>query len=294
MTYNEFLEEINGRVEARYTDLAKVQINKVRKNNGVVLDGLVILKNGENVSPTIYLNDFYKKYQDGIGLGEITKEIIDLYENNICSELDFSYFADFENIRKRIVYKVINKAENKELLENIPHEEFLDLAICYGIYVRTNRFGNGMMLIQNQHLDMWNVNQKSIEKEARRNTPVLLKPQLYTMGGLLNEMFFEAEAVDEDERQSDLFVLTNCEKFLGAGCILYEGMMEDISKRLGGDLYILPSSINEVIILRKSEGFSKQELLNIVKSVNDDMDCRQEILSYMVYEYDAKSGIIHL
>lgn len=293
MNYNEFLEEILERMQAHYGESTRVSINKVRKNNGIVLDGLAIMEDGKSISPTIYLNDFYEQYGSGMEIGEITEEIIHMYENSICRELDFSYFADFENIRGRIVYKLINKAANEELLKTVPYDDFLDLAICYGVYVRTDQFGNGMMLIQNHHMKMWGVNQEVLKKEAGKNTPELLKPHFTTMFDILNEILF-SKKTNEDYSDSPLFVLTNSEKFFGAGCILYEGMLKQISKTLGGDLYILPSSTSEVIILRKDGEFTKEKLVEMVKGVNDEMVCREEILSYSVYEYDAKDDIIHL
>lgn len=294
MSYNDFLKEILGRLQAVYAGRARVSVSKVRKNNGLMLDGLAIFKDGKSISPTIYLNDFYEEYRQGTGIGAIAEKIIEVYENHFCNGLDFSYFADFENIRGKIVYKIINKEANEELLKTVPHEDFLDLAVCYGVYVRTDQFGNGMMLIQNQHMKMWKVTKDIIRKEAGKNTPVLLRPHFTTMCELLNEMIFSVRKPKEDYEGSELFVLTNTEKFFGAGCMLYEGLMADIARRLGGDLYILPSSVNELIILRKSDEYAREKLMEMVRNVNDDVVCREEILSYSVYEYDAKSGIIHL
>jgi len=54
-------------------------------------------------------------------------------------------------------------------------------------------------------------------------------------------------------------------------------------------MYILPSSIHEVIILPKSTMFNKEELMAMVRDVNTEGVSKDEVLSYTVYEYDRNT-----
>ena len=45
--------------------------------------------------------------------------------------------------------------------------------------------------------------------------------------------------------------LTNTEKLYGASAILYPNILSYFAKRLKADLYLLPSSIHEVLLLEK-------------------------------------------
>lgn len=58
--YSEYVEEVREAVERETEN--RVVIRKINKNNGLVLDGLTILAEGVNVSPTIYLNGFFNNY----------------------------------------------------------------------------------------------------------------------------------------------------------------------------------------------------------------------------------------
>ncbi len=54
----------------------QVRLQEVQKNNNVRLQGLVILETTQNISPTIYLDDFYEAYQHGFALERIVEKIL--------------------------------------------------------------------------------------------------------------------------------------------------------------------------------------------------------------------------
>lgn len=71
MTYQQFLTEIQLQIHSLFDTDVTIQLHKIQKNNGVTLDGLTILQKGCNISPTIYLNDYYKEYQAGKSIHNI-------------------------------------------------------------------------------------------------------------------------------------------------------------------------------------------------------------------------------
>ena len=62
-----------------------------------------------------------------------------------------------------------------------------------------------------------------------------------------------------------------------------------IAEKVGGDYFVLPSSVHEVLIMPKSEDMDPKELRNMVQNVNVTQVAEGEILSDQVYEYDAKT-----
>ena len=74
------LEEFTNKVEKAliryYGEEAEVKSQKVQKNNGVLLYGICVMKKGKNIAPTIYLNEFYEQYEEGITFGEVIKEML--------------------------------------------------------------------------------------------------------------------------------------------------------------------------------------------------------------------------
>ena len=65
-----------------------------------------------------------------------------------------------------------------------------------------------------------------------------------------------------------------------------------IAEALEDDLYILPCSVNEVLLVRASElEDGVDELKEMVRDVNETVVSEKDILSYSVYYYDKENGI---
>ena len=133
MEFTSFKAIVRDEVERRTGNECFVRLNDIIKNNGVKLCGLTVTQGEGNISPTIYLDAYYEAYESGrADLEEIVSEIISVYKSNkpACN-IDMEYFLNYEAVRKRIVYKLINTEKNRELLGDIPHIEFHDLSIVF-------------------------------------------------------------------------------------------------------------------------------------------------------------------
>ena len=95
------------------------------KNNGKERTGILIEMPGINISPTIYLEEYYESYVAGRKIEQIVDDIKQLYEE-IKQEKpwDCESFRDYEGVRNRIVFKVINTAKNRKFLRTVPHLAF--------------------------------------------------------------------------------------------------------------------------------------------------------------------------
>ena len=152
----------------RYEDIVTIQ--EIIKNNDTHYDGLTILSNQLNISPTIYLNFYFKQYLKGRSLEEICHDILSVYEENKPSgNIDISFFTNYEQVKKRIVFKLINYEQNKNLLQKIPHIKILDLAIIFNCLVDADETGNATILIYNQHLSLWNITKDDLYHLAMKN-----------------------------------------------------------------------------------------------------------------------------
>lgn len=104
MTYQQFLTEIQLQIHSLFDTDVTIQLHKIQNNNGVTLDGLTILQKGCNISPTIYLNDYYKEYQAGKSIHNIILHIREIYRAyRPSSSVDVAFFTNFENVRHRIL-----------------------------------------------------------------------------------------------------------------------------------------------------------------------------------------------
>ena len=298
MTYQEFKENVTTVIQNRLGSNVKVTIQEIIKNNDTHYDGLTILSNQLNISPTIYLNFYFKQYLKGRSLEEICHDILSVYEENKPSgNIDISFFTNYEQVKKRIVFKLINYEQNKNLLQKIPHIKILDLAIIFNCLVDADETGNATILIYNQHLSLWNITKDDLYHLAMKNTPALLTYELRDMSDVLIELMAGVPCnsmKEEFEYMVPMYVLSNKSKLNGSGCIFYHNLLHNLCEKLECDLYILPSSIHEVLILAADEN-DRQNLDHytaMVKEVNASQLQDEEILSDHAYYYCRHSHLL--
>ena len=286
MTYKDFCNNIK---EKMITDRGyeNVRLMDVRKINDVVLQGLCVGSDND-ISPTIYLNGMYERYLDG----DTTEDILDIIERMLkdsSNQLKFNKedFMDYEIVRKRVAFKVVNYEKNETLLSEIPHTRMLDLAMCFYYLLEDDDSCLASILIRNEHLEMWGIDKEILIRDALRNTPDMLKVNIITMEefvksiGLTDEIYGDYDA----EAGNQMVILTNDRKRNGAGCCLYDDILPDISDEMNSDIYIIPSSVHEVILIPDNGKMDIKYLKSLVNEVNNTKVSREEILSYQVYEY---------
>lgn len=288
MNFQEFMQDVLSQVQSSLDKTQRAEIQQVRKNNDVLMHGLTIYSEGSNITPTIYLEAFFKLYQDGIGMVDIVNKIHTVYKESMPKEnINMDFFRDFEKVKDRIVYRLIHAEKNRELLKEIPHIPFWDLAICFSYAFWSEELGEGMILIHNNHMENWNVNYRQLMQLAEANTPLLFPIIFYGMDEVLKQMHVDidlSECIEEP-----FYVLTNRQKVHGAAVILYPQTLLYVAEQLKSDYYIIPSSIHEVLIFKcedanrsRSEGKTLHEM---IKDINQTQLSTEEVLSDYPFFY---------
>ena len=286
ISYKEYVELVKREV-AEKTGL-NVSVQKIDKNNGLVLDGLTILAENSNISPTIYLSDYYQEFLV-YGVGVVADKIIKLYEKHSPTlAFDVSMFTDVEKVSPLIRMKLINYEKNKKLLVKVPHVKVLDLAVVFMVVLETDSCGGfGSILIYHQHLDFWNFTADDLFKLAKENMSTEF--EITPMTKILDEIMDGALAEEDMGGCEDvMFLLTTHTRLHGAvGMIHAEVLNWFMKKNRYKKLVILPSSIHEVILVPYNQYTKDMEFAEMVKEVNATQLAEQEILSDSVYIYDG-------
>ena len=292
MLYNEFKNYVKDRVEEKLGDDVKIEIRQIKRNNSTIYDGLLFVSEGINVSPTIYLNFFYKQYLNGTNQDIIVNNIVKTYNSCVLSEgINLSFFTEFDFAKDHIVYKLINYEKNIELLKEIPHIRFLDLAIVFYYLINKSEQENATILIYNSHLEMWGTDLETLHKHARENTPRLLPPMICNLNDIIREAIDDLEIYPGEV--SPMYIITNRSKRNGAATILYDNVLRNFARKTMGDMYIIPSSINEVLVISAKYVTDRKELDLLVEEVNEAAVSKEEVLSDHVYYYSLLEDIIN-
>ena len=300
MDYSIFKEVIKEGILERFDDI-NIEIKEITKNNGIILDGMIISKKDSKISPTFYLNDFYESFNNGTDLDTIIDTICNAYaEHENDFEFDVCSFENFDDVKSRIMYRLVNTRLNSGILDTIPHREYLDLSIVYYVLVKDINFENGSILINNSHMEMWGTDEDTLFELAGINTQQNFKVDLMSMYDMLTELMIkrgeDEDAVMEMLKPMDdkMFVLTNESRHYGAACLIYKDVISDFSKKNDCDVIVIPSSIHELILIGRNEEESLDAFNEMVTEVNATQLLPQEILSDHVYIYDRKEGCIKM
>ena len=307
MEFTNFKTLVRDEVVKRTGEKYNVRLNDVMKNNGIVLSGITMMQDDSNISPTIYLNGYYEAYENGeTTLGCIVEDVLDTYERNkIKRSVDMRFFMNFENIKDRIIFKLIHAERNKELLKDVPHIRYLDFAIVFQCLVSEEMFGNATIMIHKAHLKIWQTSVEQLYERALQNTPKLQRYDIKSMQDVLCEMMLLEEMEGRSTKETEeylkelpdsvpMYVLSNKSRIQGATCILYPDILKDFAAAIRNDFYILPSSVHEVILLPAEGEEDVEALKEMVREVNESQVEREEVLSDSVYYFDSDKNELRM
>ncbi|MDD3172858.1 MAG: DUF5688 family protein [Herbinix sp.] len=311
MQFEQFIEEVKNEVKLLVGNEYSVSFNCVLKINRK-LQGLSVRYPGTSFAPSIYLEDYFTEYQNGKGIRQIAKEIIDVL-NRRKSDININpdNIIDYNWAKPRLRVKLINYDRNIELLQSVPYEKMLDLAIVP--YILLAKGEEIMSITVNyQLLDNWGVQQDEMLKAAKDNTLIIEPVRVEKMTDfILHMMLKELNEMEEDNNKDDreelikaiigkdsgryeMYILTNHDTRNGAFSALQTDTLSDLADEIETDkLYILPSSIHEVIAIPAYD-IRPNDLKEMVMSVNRSEVAEEDFLSDMVYLFDRKSMSIQI
>lgn len=293
MTYQDFESQIVELITTELSDECTIDTKPVIKNNGITLHGLVINNGKCNISPTIYLDYYYKEFENGADIDKLAKQVIAQYKKfELDEDFDISVFTDYEKCKNNISFKLINYEKNKELLEDIPHIKYLDLAIVFYYLLEGGLNETSSILIRNSHMEHWGVDKVDLMVQAQNNTPRLLQSEIRSLTDVVKEILADnpmAITPEDEPMDQTMYVLTNKLKLYGACCILYKNLLEEFAEQHDCDFYIIPSSVHEVLLVPCSKELDSEYLTSLVQEVNSSELSTEDILSDHVYLYSRKN-----
>lgn len=205
---------------------------------------------------------------------EFKKATEDIFKGKVCKNKE-------KIVQKQIVFQLIGREGNENFLSEIPHREFLDLAIVYRVILGTREEGIKSILVRNSMMEDLRLDEEDLYEYAVKNTKRIFPSTIQWT----SEVLFGKKQEDDS-----LLVISNEERAFGAAAILFQENLEEIAKRFQSDFYILPSSIHECIAtVATGDREEPVRLLQMVRNMNKEVS-PGEVLSNSVYLFDREDG----
>lgn len=184
--------------------------------------------------------------------------------------------------RENIVLQLVNTRRNEDLLRNVPHREFLDLAVIYHNLFNIDSSNSESILIDNSIMQGMNCSEDELYRLAYDNT----RRKLPKVTIPLSQIFCWGYS---HSQKDEMWLMSNEYLWHGASALLYKDELQDLADQLQANLHIFPSSVNEILIRAVSDKDDAESLRETVSDVNTYMLRENEILSENVYLYDRDS-----
>ncbi|MCH5252111.1 MAG: hypothetical protein J1F22_03970 [Lachnospiraceae bacterium] len=297
MTKEQFTEQLTERMqELLSSEGYEVSHDVFMKNNDVSRYGIVIQKQGELISPTIYIENYYDDYiHMKLTMDEITNQLLSILHNiREHAEQYDSLAMDFESCQDKIIYRLISTKKNQKILRGIPHIPFLNMSITFAVVCNLSSDGLESLRISNELLEKWDVSVKQLYQLAKENTPRIFPVRIDSLEKIIFSylgMEREALPISEDQlgkKETPLLLITNESGINGASVLLYEDLIQELAEKYKSNLYILPSSVHEIIVIPGDDIKMLPGLATMVADINKKHVSREEVLADTAFYYDWK------
>ena len=251
------------------------ELNLVPKVNEIK-DAFCMKPPGDRINmaiPTLYLDDIYIDFAQDQDLDRILArmaQVIVSYSGIEVPELASFRLEDHTDL---ITANLISRAKNEMLLDRVPFTPFLDMAVIYRIVHSAGDDGIHSAIITNDMLESTELTTEDLHEFALRNTPRIFPPRIL------------------DGSEEGVFILTNHNFLFGATAMLFDGEMRRLSGLVGGDFYIMPTSLHEFFAI-STELADPEDLKMMLAEGNRQITAPVDRLSTGIYHYLSSEGRI--
>lgn len=302
MTYDGFLEQVKKDLETDFASVlpekyraARINIRDVTKIQGESYRG-ISFKNGDTpVEGNMNMKGAFASYEAGQPYADILRQT----EQAIMQQMDrmpqfnLGAMMDYQAMKPTLMTELIPQKGNEETLAGIPHEKVEDLALIYRLDLGEVNGGRMSTIITDRMMEEFGVTQEQLHQDALENAATLNPATLRSMQEVMASMMgMEPEPPMPGEPV--MLVATTEGAFMGASVIQYPGFMDMAAEKIGGDFFILPSSIHEVLLIPDDGKADFHELAAMVQSINETQVAPADRLSDNVYHYDKTDRVFEL
>lgn len=292
MDFETFMNEAIKEMRDRFPDF-DISKQEVSKLQGESYTGMAVRPENSEIGATLNLKDFY----EALGSRMFLEDVMDSIERSVVSAVrhmphyDARVLEDYDRMRDALTVDLVPVAGNEEKLAQIPHKNVEDMALVYRFEEESSVYGSASILITNEMLAVYDITADQLHEDAMKAAVQNRPAKLHNMNDVMRDMMGDMSGLVPMNEPSPLWVATVEGGQNGAGVIQYPGFLDQAAEALGGDFYVLPSSVHEVLLVADNGSMELGYLEEMVRGVNETEVSPAERLSDNVYHYDREAHI---
>ena len=296
MDFNEFQNQILQEAKDRMWGV-QVEIRPVEKLQGESYTGLSIQPNDSPMAATLNLDTVYNQMVDqGKSFQEVADDLITHAADIIVDmpKIDVNDITNYDQMKNTLVVQVIPTDRNAEMLADIPHKNIEDMSLVYRMQIDQNENGTSSVLITNAMLENYGVTVDQLHQDAM-DAAVINNPATFrSMQEVLSDLMGMPADLMPPMDGPQMYVASVENSLNGAGVIAYPDFMNQVAEQVGGDFFVLPSSVHEVLVVPDDGSIDRHDLESMVREVNASEVLPKDQLSDNVYHYDSQDQVFEL
>ncbi len=199
---------------------------------------------------------------------------------------------EYEKIKSKLYVQLIGIERNEDLLSHGVYTQIEDMALVYGMQAEVWERGYMGYLFTDDLMKKFGITKMQLHQDAMANVVQMWPVTFRRMEDVVEELS-EQNLLHPNPSGAKLYIVSNQLNMTGAAALFYPKMMERISQEIGGDYYILPSSVHEMIVLPDDDMLDPAQLQQMVQVVNSELD-EEDVLTDQIYHYDAEQRAFEL
>lgn len=296
LSYDEFHGVLMDRIQERFGNRKGVTISETQH---FFQDHEISVRlEGVDFGPIIRVREDYDEYYNDIFTlkqrVKLTEDYISLNLPRTPQDYNLVYIDFFSDYKECLSCRLINAKHNAKYLKNKPHREFLDLAIVYTIRVDEDAVNPKFRSDYKEIVDPCDQPSSFVYKELEIPVTNQLMRKWKRFDGITEEnLYYQAmENLRRVDFESMMINGSRCitkeNETSASAAMLRNDLLEDYANKMGGSYWIVPLSVNELMVEPLDIPSSIDTMNQSLQAVNKEANTPETILSDHVYIYDAK------
>ena len=276
----------------------QIQSHDISKGNDVHPHGISFRAEESNKAPIVYIDRYYEQYLDGSSISDLARQLADEFEQTPKIENPPDIDMSWDSVKDRLGLRLYETKRNSGYLKDkVTFDAGCGLSLVPVVVINDDnrRFE---CTVTTEIAEAFGLNDDDLMEYAFISAPLIDEPVLEDLEETLTSFLaipenylLRTEPIDEPV---PMYLLTNKSGLNGAAALFYPGIRQKIGHLLGKDYYVLPSSLQELIIVPERDGISAPDLKAMVTTANRSVVMPENVLSDNVFKYDRDTGIMRI